>query len=49
MDSNNNLFNGIQDAVDNNDGEQTDGELVLDMLAASPDGHATPKPRKTFR
>ena len=37
MDSNNNLFNGIQDAVDNNDGEQTDGELVLDMLAASPD------------
>tara|TARA_R110002050_G_scaffold15519_6_gene47640 strand:- start:754 stop:5901 length:5148 start_codon:yes stop_codon:yes gene_type:complete len=37
IDSNNNLFNVIQDAVDNNDGEQTDGELVLDMLAASPD------------
>ena len=37
VDSNNNMFNAIQDAVDNNDGEQTDGELILDMLVADPD------------
>ena len=37
IDSNNNMFNAIQDAVENNDGEQTDGELILDMLAADPD------------